>query len=85
MSLMRLELPILFIVKIAQNKFLAFCFYASAPRSDVVLISQKTSILSLISFCIYKLSFTKLSCEERSVWFSIFSGLIGFVIPTPRM
>ena len=62
-----------------------FCNNLTVPRSEVVVMSQMILILFLLTFCIYKLSLTKLSCEETSVWFSILSGLIGYVLPNPRI
>ena len=60
-----------------------FCNNVTVPRSEVFFMSQM--ILILLIFCIYKLSLTKLSCEETSVWFSILSGLVGYVLPNPRI
>ena len=62
-----------------------FCNNVTVPRSEVAFKSQMILILILLSFCIYKLSLTKLSCEETSVWFSILSGLVGYVLPNPRI
>ena len=62
-----------------------FCNNVTLPRSEVVFVAQMVVILILLTFCILKLSFTKLSCEETSVWFSILSGLVGYVLPNPRI
>ena len=59
-----------------------FCNNVTLPRSEVVFVAQ---MVILLTFCILKLSFTKLSCEETSVWFSILSGLVGYVLPNPRI
>ena len=66
-----------------EQKSWKFCFDATVTRSEVVFMSQMIIILILLSFCIYKLSLTQLSCEETAVWFSILSGLIGYVLPNP--
>ena len=60
------------------------CNNVTLPRSEVVFMSQTVSILFLLAFCIFKLSLTQLTCEETSVWFSILSGLVGYVLPNPR-
>ena len=57
----------------------------TVPRFEVVFMSQMVLILILLAFCIFKLSLTQLTCEETSVWFSILSGLIGYVLPNPRI
>ena len=69
----------------SEKKSLKFCNNVILPRSEVVFVAQMVVILILLTFCILKLSFTKLSCEETSVWFSILSGLVGYVLPNPRI
>ena len=61
----------------SEKKSWKFCNNVTLPRSEVVFVAQMVVILILLTFCILKLSFTKLSCEETSVWFSILSGLVG--------
>ena len=68
-----------------KKKSWKFCIDATAPRSEIVFMSQKIIILTLLIFCIYKLSFTQLSCEETSVWFFILPGLVGYMLPNPRI
>ena len=60
-------------------------FRSNVPRSEVVFMSQMVFILILLAFCIFKLSLTQLTREETSVWFSILSGLVGYVLPNPRI
>ena len=60
----------------SEKKSWKFCNNVTLPRSEVVFVAQMVVILNLLTFCILKLSFTKLSCEETSVWFSILSGLL---------
>ena len=67
----------------SEKKSWKFCNNVTLPRSEVVFVAQMVVILILLTFCILKLSFTKLSCEETSVWFSILSGLVGYVLPNP--
>ena len=62
-----------------------FCNNVTLPRSEVVFVAQMVVILILLTFCSLKLSFTKLRCEEMSVWFSILSGLVGYILPNPRI
>ena len=71
--------------KNSEKKSWKFCNNVTLPRSEVVFVAQMVVILILLTFCILKLSFTKLSCEETSVWFSILSGLVGYVLPNPRI
>ena len=69
----------------SEKKSWKFCNNVTLPRSEVVFVAQMVVILILLLFCILKLSFTKLSCEETSVLFSILSGLVGYVLPNPRI
>ena len=69
----------------SEKKSWKFCNNVTLPRSEVAFVAQMVVILILLTFCILKLSFTKLSCEETSVWFSILSGLVGYVLPNPRI
>ena len=69
----------------SEKKSWKFCNNVTLARSEVVFVEQMVVILILLTFCILKLSFTKLSCEETSVWFSILSGLVGYVLPNPRI
>ena len=69
----------------SEKKSWKFCTNVTLPRSEVVFVAQMVVILILLTFCILKLSFTKLSCEETSVWFSILSGLVSYVLPNPRI
>ena len=54
-------------------------------RSEVVFMSQIILIFFLLTFCINKLSWMQISCEETSVWCSILSGLRGYVLSNPRI
>ena len=67
----------------SEKKLWKFCNNETLPRSEVVFVAQMVVILILLTFCILKLSFTNLSCEETSFWFSILSGLVGYVLPNP--
>ena len=69
----------------SEKKSWKFCNNVTLPRSEVVFVAQMVVILILLTFCILKLSFTNLSCEGTSVWFSILSGLVGYVLPNPRI
>ena len=68
-----------------EKKSWKFCNNVTLPRSEVVFVAQMVVTLILLTFCILKFSFTKLSCEETSVWFLILSGLVGYVLPNPRI
>ena len=69
----------------SEKKSWKFCNNVTLPRSEVVFVAQMVVILILLLFCILKLSFTKLSCKETSVWFSILSGMVRYVLPNPRI
>ena len=46
---------------------------------------QMFVILLLISLCIDKLTILKPNCEETSVWISMLSSLVGYILPNPRL
>ena len=62
-----------------------FCSQTTLPRSEVVFFVQMFVILLLKSLCIVKLTVLKPSCEETSVWISILSRLVGYILPNPRL
>ena len=51
----------------SEKKSWKFCNNVTLPRSELVFVAQMVVILILLLFCILKLSFTKLSCEETSI------------------
>ena len=55
------------------------------PRSEVVFFVQMFVILLLKSLCIVTLTVSKPNCEETSVWISILSSLVGYILPNPRL
>ena len=62
-----------------------FCNQTTLPRSEVVFFVQMFVILLLISLCIVKLTILKPHREETSVWISILSSLVGYILPNPRL
>ena len=62
-----------------------FCNQTTLPRSEVVFFVQMFVILLLISLCIVKLSVLNPKCEETSVWISILSSFVGYILPNPRL
>ena len=62
-----------------------FCNIINLPRSEVVFFVQMFVIFSLMTLCIIKLVFSSSACEETSVWISILSSLVGYILPNPRL
>ena len=62
-----------------------FCNQITLPRSEVVFFVQMFVILMRIVLCIVKLTVLKPTCEETSVWISILSSLVGYILPNPRL
>ena len=60
------------------------CNQTTLPRSEVLFFVQIFVILLLIPLCIVKLTILKPNCEETSVWISILSSLVGYLLPNPR-
>ena len=62
-----------------------FCNSIKLPRSEVVFFVQVTIICSLILVCVLKLFFYKISCEDMPFWTSLLSGVVGYILPSPRL
>ena len=62
-----------------------FCNKVTLPLSEVVFFVQMFVILILITLCIIKLTVLKPTCEETSIWISILSSLVGYILPNPRL
>ena len=72
--------------KESSNKFSwKFCNEVTLPRSEVVFFVQKFVILILIALCIIKLAILERTCEDTSIWVSILSSLVGYILPNPRL
>ena len=53
------------------------------PQSEVMFFVQLFLIFSLMTLCIIKLAFSSSACEETSLWVSILSSLVGYILPNP--
>ena len=62
-----------------------FCNQTTLTRSEVVFFVQMFVILLLISLSIVKLTLLKTNCKETSVWISILSSIVGYILPNPRL
>ena len=69
----------------SERKAWKFCNNINLPRSEVVFFVQMFVIFSLITLCIIKLAFSSSTWEETSVWISIMSSLVGYILPNPRL
>lgn len=54
------------------------------PRSEVIFITQILLILIVTFFCIAKLSFTKITCEESTVYIALLASCATYLIPPPQ-
>ena len=62
-----------------------FCNNINLPRSEVVFFVQMMVMFSLMTLCIIKLAFSSSTCKETSVWISILSSLVDYILPNPRL
>lgn len=62
-----------------------FCNKTSVPRSEVVFFTQIFFIFIFIILCAVKLTLFELSCEESTIWISILSSTVGYILPNPRI
>ena len=71
--------------KNSEKKSWKFRYNETSPRSKVVFAAQMLVFSILLSFCILKLSFTRIICKITFVWFSILSGLASNVLLNPTI
>ena len=62
-----------------------FCNQTTLQGSEVVFFVKMFVMLLLILLCIVKLTVLKPNFEETSVWLSILSSLVGYILPNPRL
>ena len=62
-----------------------FCNNINLPQSEAVLFVQMFVILSLMTLCIIKLVFSSFTCEETSVWITVLSSPVGYILPNLRL
>ena len=62
-----------------------FCNQITLPRSKFIIFVQMFVTLMLIVLCIVKLTILKPICEKTSVWISIPSSLVGYILSNPRL
>ena len=62
-----------------------FCNNINLPRSEVAFFVQMFVIFSPMTLCIIKLAVFSSICEETSVWISILSSLVGYILHYPRL
>ena len=74
-----------FETEISSKSSWKLCNQTTLPRSEDVFFVQMFVILLIISLFIVKLTVLKPNCEETSVWISILSSLVGYILPNPRL
>ena len=62
-----------------------FCNQTTLQRSEVVFFVQMFVILLPISLYFVKITVLKPNSEETSVWISMRSSLVGYILPNPRL
>ena len=61
-----------------------FCNSLKIPRSEVVFFGQTLVCLLVITFCLIKLAFFDVSCDDRPFWTSLLWGAVGYLMPNPK-
>ena len=62
-----------------------FCNSITLPRSEVVFFTQATLTLILVFVSLLKLTLDRPPCEEMSVWFSLLSVALAYILPNPKL
>ena len=78
---------IIFEPESSRNTYWKFCNRVTLPKSEVVFFTQMLVVITLMIISILKLTAKKvrIRCEEASVWISILSSLVGYILPNPRL
>ena len=61
------------------------CSNTIVPRSEVIFFVQVGIIVLMISLCFAMLFLISESCEEKSIWIALLSGLVGYILPNPKL
>ena len=62
-----------------------FCNNIHLPRSEVVFFVQMIIVALIISVSCCKLFYNHVDCEERTIWVSLLSSTVGYILPNPRI
>ena len=76
---------IIFEPESSRNTYWKFCNRVTLPKSEVVFLTQMLVVITLMIISILKLTAFEPRCEEASVWISILSSLVGYILPNPRL
>ena len=76
---------IIFEPESSRNTYWKFCNRVTLPKSEVVFFTQMLVVITLMIISILKLTTFEQRCEEASVWISILSSLVGYILPNPRL
>ena len=76
---------IIFEPESSRNTYWKFCNRVTLPKSEVVFFTQMLVVITLMIISILKLTAFEQRCEEASVWISILSSLVGYILPNPRL
>lgn len=60
------------------------CCGRKVPRSEIVFLIQVVSIFITVCYCVYRVSVSK-DCEERTIYISILTATITYLLPPPRV
>lgn len=57
----------------------------TVPRSEVVFFTQVTVVFIILVVALSKMAFYEVSCEEQTIWVSLVSGAVGYLLPNPKL
>ena len=61
------------------------CSQTTLPRSEVVFICQFGLVFLIVVLSFSMLFLQAKTCEEKSIWIGLISGLVGYVLPNPKL
>ena len=64
---------------------LGCCSNSTVPRSVVIFFVQVSIIVLMLILCFSMLFLLSESCEEKSIWIALLSGLVGYILPNPKL
>lgn len=55
------------------------------PRSEVVFFTQVIVVFIILTVSLTKLFLNHSNCEEQTIWISLLSAAVGYILPNPKL
>ena len=70
---------------VSLTKIVKSVHHGTLPRSEVVFICQFGLVFLIVVLSFSMLFLQAKTCEEKSIWIGLISGLVGYVLPNPKL